>query len=262
MDNYRKDVLSWQEDVRKAGSFIVFDTETTGLKPTEADVIEFSAIRYDADFNEQDRIDVYINNGYPLPEIITELTGITDAEIEEKGVSPEDAAKLASDFLGSSPVLAGYNSVSFDTPFCKKLFNRCGADFTFVSQLDVLKMAREKCPKPHKLSDMVAYFGIPEVAFHRSIEDVVATCDVLRELLPLYEKEEPKASITGFVVKGVKRWTKSESLDRLYVSNNLNKSVYYDISNNIWVTDDLSEEDVIEKVLEFTGKASVNDLIA
>ncbi len=261
MDNYREDVKKWQDDVNAAGCFYVFDTETTGLRTAEADVIEFSAIKYDAAFNELDRLDVYVNNGYELPEIITELTGITDLEIAEKGVEPAKAAAMVKDFLGNSPVIAGYNSITFDTPFVEKLYGHIMEHFGFKNQIDVLRMAREKCPKPHKLCDMVAYFGIPEVAFHRSINDCEATMAVLKELLPLYEKEEPKASITGFVVTGVKRWTKSQTLDRLYISNNMNKSIYYDIANDIWVTADLPQNSVIAEVLKHEGKDTVVDLL-
>lgn len=261
MDNYRADVLRWQDAVKKAGCFYVFDTETTGLKVSESDIIEFSAIKYDADFNELDRLDLYISNGYPLPEIITELTGITEGEISEKGVLPEEAAERIYKFLGELPVLAGYNSVSFDTPFVEKLYARTMNFFKSTAHLDVLKMAREKCPKPHKLADMVAYFGVPEVAFHRSINDCEATFEVLRELLPMYEKEEPKASMAGFSVTSVQRWTK-HGFDRLYVSNTQNKSVYYDITNSLWVTDDLPLDDVVKAVLEHEGVSSINDIVA
>ena len=262
MDNYRKNVMQWMKEVNTRREFFVFDTETTGLKPLEADIIEFSAIKYDNAFNEIGRLDVYINNGYPLPEVISELTGITDAEIAQKGIAPAEAASKIRDFLGERPILAGYNSVLFDTPFCEKLFSCIGPHFEYSIQLDVLKMAREKCPKPHKLADMVAYFNIPEVAFHRSIEDCAATIEVLKNILPLYEKEEPKASMSGFEITGVKRWTKSDTLDRLYVSNNQNRAVYYDIANKLWVTDNLPVEDIESLVLQHEGKNSLDELIA
>lgn len=89
----------------------------------------------------------------------------------------------------------------------------------------------------------------------------MATFDVLKEILPMYEKEEPKESISGFVVTGVKRWTKSPTLDRLYISNNQNKSIYYDISNDIWVTAGFDQNAVIAEVLKHEGKDTVASLL-
>lgn len=261
MDNYRKSVMAFKNAVTEKGFFFVFDTETTGLRKDEADIIEFSAIKYNSSFEEVDRLDIYIDNGYPIPEFINELTGISDEEIKEKGLTPGKAAVKIKDFIGNYPILVGYNSISFDTPFCEKLYSNIGPHFEFTCQLDVLKMAREKAPKPHKLADMVSYFKVPDVAFHRAINDCEATFGVLMAILPLYDKEEPKTDVSSFKVTAVKRWTKSETLDRLYVSNNLNESVYYDIPNKEWVTGNLPLEDTVTLILAQRGVNSVEDLL-
>ena len=59
-------------------NYIVLDTETTGLNPARDKVLEIGAARI-----EQGRVvetfETLIDTGVPIPERITELTGITDA---------------------------------------------------------------------------------------------------------------------------------------------------------------------------------------
>ena len=188
MDRYRDEVLTFKEAAKKTSVFFVYDTETTGLDPADCDVIEFSAIKCrindDGSVDNEDNIDIYINPGYPLPEKITEITGITDEELQTNGIAAGDAAELISQFLGTDPVICGYNSVSFDTAFVDKLLKTIGASFAPTIQLDVLTMAREKTPKPHKLSDMAEKLGVTGITFHRSIGDCEATLAVLKKLLP------------------------------------------------------------------------------
>lgn len=267
MDKYRQDVLSFVEAVKDGGKFYCYDTETTGLSPEENEVIEFSAIRYREDedsgkYVEEARFDTFINIGKPLPEKITEITGITDADLAT-APKPDEAAEQIAAFLGVNPILMGYNSVSFDTEFMKALYAKIGRKFIARQQLDVLVMAREKLPKPHKLIDSATAAGCAEgITFHRSIGDVEATFGVFQYILPMYEKEEPKADADGFVVTGVKRWTKSATLDRLYVQNTGNMSVYYDLPLKKWVVNgNIDDQIVIEKVYEFLSVSSNEEMV-
>ena len=253
MDKYREEVEKFQQLV-KGGEFFVFDTETTGLSPVDCEIIEFSAIRYreeNGQYIRVDELDQFINPGKPIPEEIVKITGITDEKVAGCP-SAKEAAKIIRDYLGESPIVVSYNGISFDEKFMNALYRKSfGGDFTPKFHFDVIIMAREKTPKPHKLIDMATRAGIEEgVAFHTSIADAEVTFGVMQYLLPMYEKkEEVKTELT---ITGIKRWTKSETLDRLYVSNRENASIYYDIPKGTWnIMINADDETVKAKIFAF-----------
>lgn len=267
MDKYRNEVLQFQKLSAKLGEFFVYDTETTGLNAANDDIIEFSALhmkRVDGKWDAVDELDVFINIGRPLPEIITELTGITDEILQTEGIAAKDAAEKIATFLGENPMLVGYNSVSFDTPFVERLYqDQLSMSFNRVFQLDVLTMAREKTERPHKLVDMAEKAGLTGLQFHRSIDDCKATLGVLKYLLPMYKEEEPKESTSDLRILGVRRWQKSETLDRLYVTNSKNMSIYYDIIQKKWAVMGNVEDDqvVINAILAFAGTSNDEEFV-
>ncbi len=262
--SYRNEVIAFKETV-KGTHFFVFDTETTGLSALNDDVIEFSAVKVnvssDGDYEVSDKFDIYINPGCPIPEIITELTGITQEKIDADGVAPQEAAKQIKDFLGDNPIVMGYNSISFDTGFVNALLvkNGCGS-FSPRMHLDVLKMAREKVEKPHKLINMAERFGVDKgLSFHTSIDDAMATFLVYQNIAPLYDEEPVCEELT---ITKVARWKKSESLDRIYVNNSQSKTIYYDVPKSEWVNfSDIDDGEVIRQVYEYTGVSSIDELL-
>lgn len=266
-DKYRNNVTEFKK-VSIGNEFFCYDTETTGLKANENDIIEFSAVKVMAEtngtFTVLDEMDIFINPGYPLPPVITEITDITDEKLAREGLSRGDAASRIYEFLGENPLLIGYNSVSFDTAFMDSLYRKTlGMPFTYEVQLDVLTMVKEKTPKPHKLIDMAYKFGIAEnYAFHASIDDAKATLEVFKRLLPMYDEKEDVPDMTDFRVTNVARWTKSETLDRVYVNNNFHASVYYDVVNKRWeIGDNLPDDIVIKAVLDFKRISSIDEIL-
>ena len=261
--SYRNEVIAFEEAV-KGGSYYVFDTETTGLNPVSCDIIEFSAIRINVDASGSasigDKLDVYINPGYPIPTEITEITGITQEKINSVGIGPKTAFDKIRAFLGDSPYLMGYNSVSFDTKFMNALYAKCGYEFTPALHLDVLKMAKEKVEKPHKLINMADKFGVSAgLSFHTSIDDAMATYLVYTNILPMYAAapapEEAKIEITR-----IQRWQKG-SFDRIYVNTRSNQTIYYDVVNDELVNfTECPDEEVISLIFTFAGVSSIEEL--
>ena len=123
-------------------------------------------------------------------------------------------------------------------------------------------MAKEKTEKPHKLCDMAEKAGVTDIQFHRSIDDCKATLAVLEYLLPMYSEEEPKQDVSDLKIYGIKRWTKSISLDRLYVSNNANMQIFYDIPKKMWqVMGNVDDTPVIQAIYSFAGVGSDLELM-
>ena len=266
MDKCRKDVLAFKELV-KGGVFFCFDTETTGLSPVDDDIIEFSAVRYedrDGQYIETDALDIFINPGRSIPEEITRITGITNQQIAKEGVSPEEAARRIYEFMGDAPVVIGYNSLSFDQNFMNSLYRKTlGSEFKPSFHLDVIKMAREKFQGSHKLVCMAEKAGIADrFRFHSSLDDARATFEVFKYILPLYDKAEPPTDTAAVKITGFKRWQKSDTLDRLYVGNTKNISMYLDIPKNEWnIAANVETADVVGNIYSFAGVASNAELL-
>lgn len=265
MDKYREEVKRFLETSANS-EFIIYDTETTGLNSSSADIIELSALKVrpeNGKFKIIEEFDEFINIGYPIPKEIVEITGITDELLKSDGIPAKDAAERFSAFIGELPVMVGYNSISFDTRFVQKLFyEQLSVSFEPKFQLDVLTMAKEKVERPHKLCNMAERAGATDLQFHRSIDDCKATLIVLDYLLPMYTEKEDDEDITGLSITGIRRWTKSSSLDRLYVSNNKNLQIYYDIPQKKWqIMCNTESEPVINAIYDFAGVKTENEFV-
>ena len=92
---------------------IVVDTETTGLDPAYCSLIEIAALR----MNGPDivgRFQTFVNPGCSIPEEITELTGITNADIAD-APSPREAVAAFAQFAGGCDLIA--HNAPFDRAF-------------------------------------------------------------------------------------------------------------------------------------------------
>ena len=88
---------------------------------------------------EEKRVNLTINPLIPIPQFITELTGISDADVADKPSFKELAPQLAEEFKGCD--LAGYNSNNFDIPMLCEEFLRAGIDFDFSKSRMIDAMA-------------------------------------------------------------------------------------------------------------------------
>lgn len=264
-DKYRTDVMNFKNLI-KGKVFYVYDTETTGLKVSNADIIEFSALKVDGDtMNVLEVFDTFINPGYALPPEIIEFnskndTGITD-EVLSMAPSAKAAAEMIDSFMGDSPIVVGHNSIRFDTEFVNKLFiNNLNKEFSPMFQLDTLLLSKEKVTGSHKLSDLFMQTGTEDaVGFHTSIADTNATLEVLKWLLPMYDRpEQPSGKLN---INRIQRWKKSETLDRIYINNSQGISIFYDVANRRWETGVFDESEAIAAVYLYAGVSDDEELI-
>ena len=165
---------------------IAIDVETTGISPEKERIIEIGAFRPET--GEVFR--TLIQPGRPLPERITELTGITD-EMLTDAPEEKEAIKAWLDFMGDDTVLLGHN-ISFDHSFLVQAIRRCGFSEPEFYGIDTLKLSRVLCPElPNKkLETMVAHFGLTNERAHRAFEDAKVTVEVYQCLKEL--KREPE----------------------------------------------------------------------
>ena len=174
---------------------IVFDLETTGLDLVRDRIIQISYIKVLPGGKEQ-RENLLINPCKPIPQEVTELTGISNDDVKD-APSFKDVAQQLSEKMKDCD-FAGYNSNHFDIPMLAEEFLRAGIDFDFSkcrlidAQTIFHKMERRNLAAAYKF-----YCGRKreeDFTAHRADEDTEATDRVLMGELDKYApgvQEEP-----------------------------------------------------------------------
>ena len=150
-------------------------------------VIQISYIKVNPN-GEEERGDEIVNPEKPIPDFITQLTGISDADVKDKPTFKELGPKLAEKFTGCD--FAGFNSNHFDIPLLAEEFLRAGIDFDFSNcrMIDACtifkKMERRNLAAAYKF-----YCGRKmeeDFEAHRADQDTEATYRVLMGELDKY----------------------------------------------------------------------------
>lgn len=180
---------------------VVFDLETTGLDLVNDRIIQISYIKV-MPSGEEKRENIFVNPGKPIPPLVQQLTGITDADVADAPSFKSMAALLATKFKGCD--FAGFNSNHFDIPMLAEEFLRAGIDFDFSScrlidaQTIFHKMERRNLAAAYKF-----YCGRKmedDFEAHRADQDTEATYRVLMGELDKYSAEnqtEPERQLAN-----------------------------------------------------------------
>jgi len=169
--------------------YVVIDVETTGFNNDKDEIIEFGAIKvHSGEILEE--FNVLVKPTKPLPPTITEVTGLTQTMLEEKGVELEQALKEFIKFVGTNPCVA--HNAAFDYGFIRAACVKCKIKIFANRQYDTLVMAKKLLPdiRDRKLKTIAEYLGIDESQFHRSIGDCMVTMLVFEKLKALEMDKE------------------------------------------------------------------------
>lgn len=98
---------------------VVLDTETTGLSHRDSELIEIAAARLRGR-EIVDRFDTFVKPTGLIPEEITALTSITNADVAHAPSAEEAVAALA-EFVGGAPVIA--HNAAFDRGFIEAVLS-------------------------------------------------------------------------------------------------------------------------------------------
>lgn len=176
-------IVTGDEERALDGEYICFDLETTGFNAASDKIIEIGAVRVKN--NEiLDEFCTFVDPNIPVPERITEVTGITSDMV--KGAPQErEAIEKFMEFCGASPVLVAHNA-NFDVSFVKATCKRLGIDFSFT-YVDSVPMSRclIMSIKNHKLDTVAKYLKIPEFNHHRASDDARALAYIFIKLLKM-----------------------------------------------------------------------------
>ncbi|MGL5732815.1 MAG: PolC-type DNA polymerase III, partial [Metamycoplasmataceae bacterium] len=138
IDKNNRFVLNYKEGDIKNETYIVFDLETTGLSPRFNEIIEFGGVKI---VNGQvvERVGFFIKPKEKISPFTTELTGITQAMVDE-GVSEKEGMKKILDFIQDYSLVA--HNAMFDIGFLKeKMFKYDLGELT-NQWIDTLSIAR------------------------------------------------------------------------------------------------------------------------
>ncbi len=175
------------------GDFIVFDLETTGLKPATEEITEIAAVLV-REGEIRDSFQTYVNPHKPIPPEITELTGISDETVADAPDLPEALDKFFA-FMGDR-VLVAHNA-GFDLSFlkaaCKKL--DIEREFTYI---DTLEMSRIMLPhlSRFKLNILAKELQVGPFEHHRASEDAAVLGRIWVKLLDKLKHEQHASKIS------------------------------------------------------------------
>lgn len=170
-------------------TFVAFDTETTGLHPSEEHVIEIGAVKFNCRGLIGNPFNVLVKPPVPVSPFITELTHITNEMLENcpsmKDVIPDFLNYIESD----ETFLIGHN-VPFDIQFMDAELSRCSLCGIKNRSMDTLQLARWAYPHlsilgekgTYKLQSLAARYKIKVEAAHRACDDA-RVCKELFKLI-------------------------------------------------------------------------------
>ena len=193
--------ISSKTNFDKIGSFIVIDTETTGLSSAKDSIIEIAAIKFD-DWTPISKFHTLINPGKHIPEEASNINNITDDMVNNSPSFAQIVDCLIS-FIGES------NIVGHNLPFDLKFLYRHGYDFTSIKRkyYDTCEISKKILKKPkmkwdkefkeylindnydydvidYKLTTLSNYYDIRDNLFaHRALSDAFATGLLFQKLV-------------------------------------------------------------------------------
>lgn len=172
--------VSGSFDCSLDADFICFDLETTGLSSSKDRITEIGAVRIH-NGEVTDHFDTFVDPERPIPQKITELTGITDEMVKD---APKEAEALKAfyDFCGSNVVLVAHNA-GFDTSFMIKAGERTGIPFTYT-YIDSVPICRALLTdiKNCKLDTVASYLKLKPFNHHRADDDAAVLGEIFVNL--------------------------------------------------------------------------------
>ena len=161
-------------------TYVVFDLETTGLKPEHCEIIEVGAVKL-KDGKVVDRFQTFVNDGGIVLQNITDLTGITTAMLAGAPSSREVLSEFHTFCEGCC--LVAHNA-EFDMGFVRFHSERFGLKFE-QKYADTLMLSRYLMHdlENHKLDTLCEELGVVLKDHHRASDDAEATGGVFLKLL-------------------------------------------------------------------------------
>ena len=172
---------------------VVLDLETTGVWIEKDRIIEIGMVKVTPD-GKQEIYSTKVNPCMPIPAVVTELTGISDADVKDAPAFSSIAGKVLAFLEGAD--LGGFNVERFDLPLLAREFSNMGMEFNYANRTIY---DAQKIYHLHERRDLFAAFAFychQELkGAHGAIADARATLAILQEQLQRYAA--PREDIEG-----------------------------------------------------------------
>ena len=166
-------------------SYTVFDTETTGLNPSQGDeIIQIGAARVvNNKLLKQECFEQLVDPKRSIPEATIPIHGISPDMV--KGQPTIDQVLPAFHAFAQDTVLVAHNA-AFDMRFLQLKEHQTGQVFDHPV-LDTLLLSAVVHPNQdsHRLEALSERFNVPIVGRHTAMGDAMVTAEVFVKLIPL-----------------------------------------------------------------------------
>lgn len=208
---------------------LALDLETTGLDILKDDVTEIGYVLCDT--NEPKPLvcvsELIYKDGVKVPQLITEITHITDDILCDYGVSPHIALERLRGFMEDCDYVVAHNGNNFDKPFLYRWAEDNGCELPQKHWLDT----KEDIEYPRHLSYRNLSYLCAEHGFlnpfpHAALFDAMATMKLLRH----YDIEAVVAlsKVPHIVVRAMVDYNKRElAKERRYMWEKLGDKKYH-----------------------------------
>ena len=163
---------------------VVIDTETTGLDPAKARIVEIATLRFlGGRLDTQPPLRRLVRPGEPIPAAASQIHGIDDAAVANAPVFSAIADEISARLEGA--VVVGH-SLGFDIAVLKREFARAGMIWTPPRSLDTRLLAEIAAPDlaGYSLESLAAWLGVTAGKRHSALGDAETTAQIFLALLP------------------------------------------------------------------------------
>ncbi|MGR3409796.1 MAG: 3'-5' exonuclease [Paracoccus sp. (in: a-proteobacteria)] len=165
---------------------VVFDTETTGLEPSDR-IVQIAGLRLVRGRRTGERFETLVDPGRPIPPASTKIHGIDDAAVS--GAPTLSQALMAFHHFCDDAVLIAHNA-PFDMGFLRRAQPEAGLQFdNRVLDTVLLSAMIWGQSAVHSLDALSERLGIviPPEARHTAMGDTIATAEAFLRLIPALE---------------------------------------------------------------------------
>ena len=170
-------------------TYTVFDTETTGLNPSQGDeIIQIGAVRIVGNkLRTSEVMDQLVDPNRSIPKAGIAIHGITPQDV--RGAPRIDVALAAFKAFAADSVLVAHNA-AFDMRFLELKESQTGIRFD-QPVLDTLLLAAVVLPEQptHGLHALAEKLGVDATDRHHALSDALVTGAIFLKLLPLLEEQ-------------------------------------------------------------------------